>query len=114
MEPDIGMIVVWLALWGAVGGAVGASRGTGTAGGVFLGVLLGPIGVIIAAVSKSTAATPAPVTVLDRIERRPAGSGWHPDPLGRFAARWYDGDRWTQHVGRVGVDGTREQLEDPI
>ena len=24
--------------------------------------------------------------------------GWHPDPFGRFARRYWDGDAWTAHV----------------
>lgn len=23
---------------------------------------------------------------------------WHPDPSGRFKARWHNGERWTEHV----------------
>jgi uncharacterized membrane protein len=25
-------------------------------------------------------------------------AGWHPDPTGRFAHRWWDGHAWTDHV----------------
>lgn len=109
-EPDVGMIVIWCAIWGAIGGMVGASKSGGPATGVFLGVLLGPIGVLIVAASKGQ---PEP-TVLERVERRPDTAGWHPDPLGRFDARYYDGTKWSQHVGRVAADGTRQQFEDPV
>lgn len=110
------MVLVWCAVWGAIGGALGTGRQVGTAGGVFLGALLGPIGVAVTALYKGndSAPAPAPASVLDRIERRPDTAGWHPDPLGRFQARYWDGERWTQHVGRVAADGTREQLEDPV
>jgi uncharacterized protein YxjI len=27
---------------------------------------------------------------------------WHPDPFGRFETRWWDGERWTEHVSRAG------------
>jgi hypothetical protein len=30
--------------------------------------------------------------------------GWHPDPHGRFAQRWFDGTRWSAHV--ASADGT--------
>ena len=33
--------------------------------------------------------------------------GWYPDPTGRHDHRWYDGARWTDHVGdggRAGMD----------
>jgi hypothetical protein len=33
---------------------------------------------------------------------------WRVDPTGRFEYRWWDGDRYTEHVARYG-----EQLEDP-
>lgn len=36
-------------------------------------------------------------------------ANWHPDPTGRFAQRYYDGQRWTAHV--AGRDGS--QSEDP-
>jgi len=31
--------------------------------------------------------------------------GWHPDPSGRFEARYFDGIRWTEHVTRDGTPG---------
>ena len=37
--------------------------------------------------------------------------GWHPDPFGRAALRWWDGARWTEHVstaGRTAVDPVPE------
>ncbi len=40
----------------------------------------------------------------------PAGQhppGWYPDPFGRHETRWWDGQRWTEHVashGRQAVD----------
>lgn len=105
------MVVVGVAVSAMVGGAIGASNGAGGATGVVFGGLLGPIGWIIVALSGRK---PEPATVLDRVERDPGAPGWHPDPLGRFDSRWFDGDRWTQHVGRVGPDGARSQFEDPI
>ena len=37
-------------------------------------------------------------------------AGWHPDPLSRFAQRWWDGSQWTDHVsdamGATAVDPT--------
>lgn len=35
--------------------------------------------------------------------------GWYPDPTGRHTHRWYDGARWTDHVG----DGGRSSI-DPL
>ncbi len=29
-------------------------------------------------------------------------AAWHPDPFGRFEARYWDGERWTEHVSRAG------------
>lgn len=36
-------------------------------------------------------------------------AGWHPDPLGRFDHRYWDGEVWTEHVSRAG-----QQLTDPL
>lgn len=30
-------------------------------------------------------------------------AAWHPDPLGRYQLRYYDGTRWTEHVSSNGV-----------
>jgi hypothetical protein len=30
---------------------------------------------------------------------------WHPDPTGRHDHRWWDGERWTEHVADAGVSG---------
>ena len=109
-DISLGMVAVWCALWGAIGGAVASGKSMGAAGGVLIGAILGPSGVLIAAVSKD----PPEPTTLERIERTADAPGWHPDPLGRFDARYYDGQRWTQHVGRVGADGSRQQFEDPV
>jgi hypothetical protein len=35
----------------------------------------------------------------------PTPPGWHPDPLGRHHLRYWDGDRWTEHVADSGVAG---------
>lgn len=35
---------------------------------------------------------------------------WAPDPSGRFAKRYHDGQRWTQWV----IDGTGERSIDPV
>lgn len=108
-----GFILGWCVIWGLIGLAMGSGRpGIGAGVGAFLGVLLGPIGLLIIATSKTAEKEPA--TVLDRIERTAEAPGWHADPLGRFPARWWDGERWTQHVGRVEADGSRTQLEDPV
>jgi hypothetical protein len=47
-----------------------------------------------------------PVVVAD--EAPQARGGWHPDPAGRYASRWFDGTRWTDQIaddeGRRGTD----------
>jgi hypothetical protein len=103
----MGGVIVFLVVCGIIGGMVGTNKQMGGGQGFALGVVLGPLGVIIVAVSKGTG-------TLGKIEARPAEAGWHPDPLGRFDSRFWDGARWTQHVGRVEGDGTRRQLEDPV
>lgn len=42
-------------------------------------------------------------------EREPVArppAGWYPDPTRRFALRWYDGARWTEHVATGSEQGT--------
>jgi hypothetical protein len=29
-------------------------------------------------------------------------AGWYPDPSGRYEMRYWDGDKWTEHVSRQG------------
>lgn len=33
-------------------------------------------------------------------------AGWHPDPYGRFEVRYWDGDKWTDHVSTQGTQST--------
>jgi uncharacterized protein DUF2510 len=33
-------------------------------------------------------------------------TGWHPDPLGRFQYRYYDGLVWTEYVSKAGAQST--------
>lgn len=107
---EVGPYIVGLMFSGLIGMAIGSSRSIGAGGGFFVGLLFGPIGWIIALASSKKAEP----STLDRIERRPDEAGWHSDPLGRFDVRWYDGNSWTQHVGRVAPDGSRSQFEDPL
>lgn len=72
-----------------------------------VGAFLLLLGAILSSGATST-------STLGKIEARPTEAGWHPDPLGRFDSRFWDGERWTQHVGRVEGDGTKRQLEDPV
>jgi len=45
------------------------------------------------------------------VDERPGpAAGWRPDPYGRFAQRWHDGDAWTEHV----VAGDGVQQVDPM
>ena len=44
------------------------------------------------------------------VQAAPANpAGWHPDPTGRFEQRYWDGQGWTAHVVRGGV-----QASDPV
>jgi len=54
---------------------------------------------------------PAPVVASPSGSGRPPGAapppGWHPDPVARHEHRYWDGDRWTEHVvsgGNPAVD----------
>jgi hypothetical protein len=108
-------LTTWLGaavMGGGVVGLVSAMLGddpdtrTGAFAFVLAGVILAGLLVVIdqqrrtpetvagAAVSPSTTTTSA---------------GWHPDPMGRFAYRWWDGVRWTDQV----VDHAGRQVTDP-
>lgn len=107
---DISIILAVVAGSAVFGALLGTDKAMGGAGGFVLGLLLGPLGVLIVAVSKGKEKP----TTLQRVQARPEGEGWHPDPLGRFDGRYFDGQEWTQHVGRVGADGARQTFEDPM
>ena len=99
-------LLVWALVGGFLGAAVGSGKKMGGGAGLAVGLMLGLIGVIIVAASPS-------LTALDKVEAKPAEKGWFTDPLGRFDHRYFDGHRWTQHVGRI-VGGQKLQLEDPL
>jgi hypothetical protein len=100
------IVAVWL-ICGAAGAIIGSNKKMGGTTGLVCGFLLGPLGVLIVALSSGR-------STLQKVHARPTEAGWHPDPLGRFDGRYYDGKQWTQHVGRVGADGVRQQFEDPL
>jgi hypothetical protein len=33
-------------------------------------------------------------------------AGWYPDPSGRYEMRYWDGEKWTEHVSRQGATYT--------
>lgn len=103
----VGALLVGCAVFGAI---LGTDKSMGPVGGFIIGGLLGPIGIVIVLASGGKEKP----TTLQRVQARPEGEGWHPDPLGRFDGRYFDGNEWTQHVGRVGADGTRQTFEDPL
>ena len=39
--------------------------------------------------------------------------GWHPDPYGRAALRWWDGTRWSEHVSPAVPEPDRSVLVEP-
>jgi hypothetical protein len=46
------------------------------------------------------AAASAPAAAAASVPTTPAG--WYPDPSGRYEMRYWDGDKWTEHVSRQG------------
>jgi len=46
------------------------------------------------------AAAPAAPAAAASVPTTPAG--WYPDPSGRYEMRYWDGDKWTEHVSRQG------------
>lgn len=81
-------ILLWCVLFAAIGGAITNSKGRGWAEGTTLGGLLGVIGLIIVLCLKSRPALPPALP--------PAG--WYPDPLGRKASRYWDGQAWSNEL----------------
>lgn len=61
----------------------------------------------VAAYQPATVAQVAPAEVIG-----PDGRGWHPDPVGLYSKRFYDGAKWTQHV--VNLNGVQMVDPDPI
>lgn len=62
-----------------------------------------------------TFAVPNPHTAQHRFEEQATVSSpaaWHPDPTGRHEHRYWDGDRWTEHVADQGV-ATTDPLDGP-
>jgi Protein of unknown function (DUF2510) len=48
----------------------------------------------------AAAAPAAPAAAAASVPTTPAG--WYPDPSGRYEMRYWDGDKWTEHVSRQG------------
>lgn len=101
-----GPLIAVVLVCALLAGALGSNKQMGGGAGFALGLLFGPLGLLIVAVSGSK-------SKLDHVQARPETAGWHPDPLGRFDSRYFDGSRWTQHVGRV-EGGERRPTEDPL
>ena len=51
-------------------------------------------------------ATEPPDTAAEPILAAARPAGWLPDPSGRFQLRYWNGDRWTEHVATNGVSST--------
>jgi hypothetical protein len=50
----------------------------------------------------SSAPQPAPQPTPQPAPVVTTPAGWYPDPSGRFEMRYWDGDKWTEHVSRAG------------
>lgn len=50
-----------------------------------------------------TAPRPVPARAAGGAGAGAPAAGWHPDPLGRHAHRWWDGEGWTAQVADAGV-----------
>jgi hypothetical protein len=103
MNDDI--LIVLLLTWvgcGVIGGAIGSSKGNGTAG-FWLGLLLGPIGILIAAVMSATPEKEAEHIRAVQARMGQGTGGWWPDPYNRHEQRYYDGQRWSEHVADNGL-----------
>ena len=44
----------------------------------------------------------APTTAATAVSVAATPAGWYPDPSGRYEMRYWDGDKWTEHVSRQG------------
>lgn len=107
-EAWMPFVVIWL-ICGGIASAVARPKGQAGAG-FALGVLLGPIGILIAAVMKSTPeAKAAELLEVQRIMGAATSAtpaGWWPDPHRKHELRYWDGARWTEHVSNQGVQAT--------
>ena len=63
-----------------------------------------PSSTTAAPAAASASAVPAASTPAATSAAAPAG--WYADPSGRFELRYWDGDRWTEHVSRGGTQHT--------
>lgn len=41
-------------------------------------------------------------------------AAWHPDPSGQHELRWWDGERWTEHVSDHGVQAVSPLPDQPV
>jgi hypothetical protein len=65
------------------------------------------------AVAHATSAQVAPSVPASAAIAAPSHpAAWHPDPTGRFAQRYWNGDTWTAHV--ASADGSPEQRPDGV
>ncbi len=53
-----------------------------------------------------TVVPPTPVHAASAPDRPLPSAAWYADPTRRFELRYWDGNRWTEHVGRGGVVST--------
>ena len=58
------------------------------------------------AASSSTAAGTATSSSSTASSAASAPAGWYADPSGRFELRYWNGDKWTEHVSRAGQQST--------
>lgn len=67
-----------------------------------------PTQMVAAAPSSDTPSTEAPATVSQSSTSAPSGTpsvpaDWYKDPSGRYDYRYWDGQKWTEHVSRGGT-----------
>jgi hypothetical protein len=91
------VVIALLIFWPAAGVAVLM------VGGVVLAI------VIAARRIPARRPSPTPATQAGGWSRGPAPAGWFPDPSRRHELRYWDGQRWTEHVVNRGA-----QAVDPV
>jgi hypothetical protein len=59
-----------------------------------------------ASTAPGAASTPGPAASSAAAGRPTTPAGWYPDPSRRYEMRYWDGDKWTEHVSRQGQTHT--------
>jgi hypothetical protein len=99
----LGSLGVLALIWGpAIARALGAGAGRHDTGVSFRSPSQGSSRVTGDYITFHQAASANPAASANQAPSASTGTGWYPDPFGRFQVRYRDGERWTSHVATGG------------